>query len=110
MAKAKDKNWVFTFYLAKLCSDNNLPKPQPEYKFHAARKWRIDYFFEQDGVKVGMEIEGAIWTNGRHTRGSGFIKDMEKYNEMAAHGIFLIRFPASDLPTMEMVKLLKRFF
>jgi hypothetical protein len=43
-----------------------------------------------------IEIEGAVWTNGRHTRGSGFVKDMEKYNTATAMGFKLIRIQTGD--------------
>jgi hypothetical protein len=41
---------------------------------------------------VAMECEGAVWTGGRHTRGSGFVADCEKYNEAARLGWFVFRF------------------
>ena len=47
-----------------------------EYRFHNSRKWRAD--FCNPLYKIIVEIDGAVWSNGRHTRGSGFIKDMEK--------------------------------
>ena len=40
---------------------------------------------------VAIEIEGGSWSNGRHTRGSGFIKDMWKYNEATRRGWKLVR-------------------
>ena len=45
-------------------------KLTPEYRFHPTRKWRLDWFHESG---VGVEIEGGIWTKGRHTRGKGFL-------------------------------------
>jgi len=51
----------------------------PEYKFHPKRKWRFDWANLE--LKIAIEIEGGAFTNGRHTRGAGFINDMEKYNE-----------------------------
>jgi very-short-patch-repair endonuclease len=73
----------------------------PEYKFHETRKWRIDFYFESGQKKVALEIEGGVWSGGRHTRGSGFQKDMEKYNEMTKHGILLLRFQPKDLDSPE---------
>jgi hypothetical protein len=44
-----------------------------------------------------IEIEGAVWTGGRHTRGAGYIKDCEKYNEAAFNGWAVIRLTGSDI-------------
>lgn len=63
-----------------------------EYKFHPKRKWRID-FFNLD-INLALEVEGGVWTNGRHVRGSGFINDCHKYNELVLMGFRLLRFTA----------------
>lgn len=72
----------------------NGPKLIPEYRFHPTRKWRIDWWHESG---VAIEVEGSVWTKGRHTRGSGFLADMEKYNALAERGILLFRIPAHDI-------------
>jgi hypothetical protein len=41
--------------------------------------------------KVALEIEGGVWTNGRHVRGKGFLGDIEKYNAAAVRGWRLLR-------------------
>lgn len=46
---------------------------------------------------MAIEIEGSVWTKGRHTRGSGFLADMEKYNALAERGILLFRVPAHQI-------------
>jgi len=85
-----------------------LPKPVQEYKFHPVRKWRIDYYFEANGRKVGLEVEGGIWTGGRHTRGAGFAGDMEKYNAAAAMGITIVRVVPGDLLKLKTFELVKK--
>ncbi len=47
--------------------------------------------------KVAVKLEGAVWTNGRHTRGSGFIKDIEKYPQLTLDGYRLPRFTTTNL-------------
>lgn len=91
----------------QFCVSEGLPKPIAEYKFHPKRKWRIDYYFEHKNQKVALEVEGGVWTNGRHTRGKGFTKDMEKYNQLSAHGIFLIRCVPKKLLKSDTIKLIK---
>jgi very-short-patch-repair endonuclease len=60
-----------------------------EYKFHPKRRWRFDFAWPDH--KLALECDGAVWTNGRHTRGSGFVKDMEKFNEAARLGWTVIK-------------------
>jgi hypothetical protein len=73
----------------------------PEYKFHPKRKWRFDYLLCHSGsasqVKTAIEIEGAIWTRGRHTRGAGYMGDLEKYREAAALGYKVYRFSTQEV-------------
>lgn len=79
-----DSAWFQT-----LCASVGLPTPIAEYRFHPTRKWRFDYAFVPE--RIAVEQEGAVWVNGRHTRGSGFVADMEKYNAAAALGWRVIR-------------------
>lgn len=67
-----------------------LPLPEREYRFAPPRKWRFDFAYPKR--KLAIEIEGGIWSNGRHTRSSGYIKDMAKYNEAARLGWQVLRF------------------
>jgi len=63
-----------------------------EYRFHPVRRWRFD--FANPEIKLALEVEGATWAQGRHTRGSGFEKDCEKYNTAALMGWRVLRFPS----------------
>lgn len=49
-----------------------------EYRFYKPRKWRFDYALPK--YKIALEVEGGVWTQGRHTRPQGFLRDMDKYN------------------------------
>lgn len=92
----------------QVCAVFGLPEPKREYKFHPTRKWRIDYLFEANGRRVALEVEGGIWTQGRHTRGSGFKKDMEKYNAISAAGIILLRVIPGELMSRRTIELVKQ--
>ena len=61
-----------------------------EHKFHDTRKWRIDLFIP--AIKVAIELEGGVYTGGRHTRPEGFLKDIEKYNNITILGLKLLRY------------------
>lgn len=69
----------------------------PEFKFDAKRKFRFDFYCESNGLKVALELEGGVWSRGRHTRPSGFLRDMEKYNLAASKGILVFRIPSHDI-------------
>lgn len=81
--------------LVALCRDAGLPEPVPEYRFHPRRKWRADYAWPLQRVIV--EVEGGIWTQGRHTRGAGFLADMAKYNAAALLGFHVLRYTPQQL-------------
>lgn len=68
---------------------------EQEYKFHPKRKWRADFHIV--GKKILVEVEGGIWSNGRHTRGKGYIGDMEKYNAAVVMGYQVLRFSTEQV-------------
>jgi len=72
-----------------LCDLEGIAYPIFEYRFYALRKWRFDAAWPDK--RCALEIEGGVWANGRHTRGSGFVKDMEKYNAAVLQGWRVIR-------------------
>ena len=91
-------------FCTALCNAFGLPEPTPEYKFHPARRWRFDYAWEKQ--KVAVEIEGAIWTRGRHVRGSGYIKDCEKYNKAQEMGWVVLRYATGHIEYTQVAKVL----
>lgn len=83
---------------------SNLPLPQAEYRFAPPRRWRFD--FAWPAHKVALEVEGGVWTGGRHVSGAGFVKDMEKYNAAAVLGWRVLRCQPRDLRSAEIYELL----
>lgn len=76
-----------------------------EYKFHPVRKWRFDYAIPS--ALVALEVEGGVWTGGRHINPKGFLNDMEKYNTATLMGWAVYRTTPDDLYTGKTLKLLK---
>ena len=66
------------------------PEPEREYRFHPRRRWRFDFAWPKE--RVAVELQGGIWTQGRHTRGSGYRNDCEKLNaaQFAGWRVFYI--------------------
>jgi hypothetical protein len=60
-----------------------------EYYFHPVRKWRFDYALPE--LKIAIEVEGGVWSGGRHITGTGFLGDCDKYNSAAVMGWIVIR-------------------
>lgn len=50
-----------------------------EYRFHPQRRWRFD--FALPSLLLAIEVDGGIFTAGRHSRGIGQEADMVKGNE-----------------------------
>jgi hypothetical protein len=72
-----------------------LPHPVPEWRFARPRKWAFDFAWPLQ--KVALEVEGGIWTRGRHTQGTGYKADMEKYSRAAILGWRLYRTTPDEL-------------
>lgn len=97
-----------------LCRGYGLPEPVAEHRFAAhvlspkgrPRAWRFDWAWLEQ--KVALEVEGAVWIGGRHTRGAGFLKDMEKYNTAVALGWRVLRCTPKTLTYPETFDLVKR--
>ena len=85
--------------------DAGMPEPEREYRFHDLRRWRFDFAWPE--FKIAAEVEGGVWTKGRHTRGKGFIGDCRKYNEATLLGWDVFRFPPCMLDNGEAIGLLR---
>lgn len=69
--------------------------PVREYRFVPDRRWRADFAWPADRLLV--EVEGGTWTNGRHTRGSGYQADCEKYNAAVLLGWRVLRYTSEQI-------------
>lgn len=88
-----------------LCSQQLGAECVKEYAFYKPRKWRFDYALP--AYKIALEVEGGVWTQGRHVRPKGFLGDMAKYNTAALLGWRVFRCTPSTLLSESTLLLIK---
>jgi len=66
-----------------------LPTPVRELAFAKPRRWRFDYAWPDR--MLALEVDGATWTGGRHSRGAGIEGDAEKACAAAVAGWRVLR-------------------
>lgn len=69
--------------------------PQPQFHFDSRRGWRFDYAWP--ALRLAVEVEGGVFTEGRHNRPIGFIRDTHKYNAAAIQGWCLLRYTLVEI-------------
>src|SRR5579871_3812123 len=85
-----------------------LPVPAPEYRFAPPRRWRFD--FAWPAHRLALEVEGGVWSGGRHVRGKGYERDCEKYSEAALRGWRVLRVTSGMVKDGRALALLSRAF
>lgn len=84
---------------------------QSEFRF-CKRRWKLDYYFKYEygysENEIGIEVEGGVFVQGRHTRGKGYVNDMEKYNEAQLMGIKVFRFTWDQIEKNKEIELVDR--
>lgn len=83
-----------------------------EFKFHPDRRWRCDFrlvdMLGPNNLGIIAEIEGGIFTGGRHVHPLGFTNDCEKYNEATIMGYRVLRFPSSTVKDGTAIEMVRR--
>ena len=79
-----------------------LPAPAREYRFHPKRQWRFDFAWPI--YKVAVEVDGGIYSRGRHVRGAGFERDVEKRNAAILAGWRVLHFTRSHIKTGQAIR------
>jgi len=72
-----DKDGLASLFYKIWCSLDG-PELATEHRFHPERRWRFD--FAHLPTKTAIEINGGVWSGGRHVRGAGYLRDREKIN------------------------------
>ena len=85
-----------------------------EWKFHPERNFAIDFKLQcrQSGYALaGVEVEGGtLFGKSRHSRGEGFERDCEKYNEAARLGIKIFRFTTAQIKSANAIDYIRDFY
>ncbi len=72
-----------------------VPVFKRQYRFaKPERNWLADFAWPE--YRLIVEVDGAVWARGRHTRGSGRVKDMERDNWCALHGWRVLRYTTAQ--------------
>jgi very-short-patch-repair endonuclease len=82
-----------------------LPPHEQEVRFHPTRRWRFDFAWPE--LKLAVEVEGGVFSNGRHSRGKGFTEDCIKYNSAVQLGWRVLRFTTGQVTQGEAVQVIK---
>ncbi len=96
------------FCFEQQCVDRGFMEPIAEYCFAPPRKFRFDWSWPE--VKVALEVEGGVWTQGRHNRPKGFLADISKYNLAGLLGWRVFRTTPTDMKSGKVFELLTAIF
>lgn len=100
-----------------------LPEPEREYRFAAhyvglgprirkrlqeaqLKDWRFDFAWPP--CQVAAEVQGAIWSKGKHTRGAGYENDREKVNAAQLLGWIVLEFTTGMVQDGRALKTIER--
>lgn len=100
--KITDQRDIFTV----ICKTDIHVECVKEYRFHPNRLWRFDYAIPEH--KIALEVEGGVWTDGRHVRAQGFLGDMEKYNTATLMGWRVFRTTPDNLYKLATLNLIRQ--
>lgn len=101
----------------RLLVAGGLPEPVREYRFAAEHvgsgpgvrerlkaaglnDWVADFAWLPQ--RVILEVQGAVWTGGAHTRGKGYTRDLKKARDAARLGWRLIACTPQEMRTPEL--------
>jgi very-short-patch-repair endonuclease len=79
-----------------------LPRPKRQYHFAAEweppRKWAADFAWPDH--KLILEVDGGMFIEGRHNRGTGYTNDRERDNETVCHGWRILRCTSEQVESL----------
>jgi hypothetical protein len=86
-----------------------LPKPEYEFVFHPARRWRFDIAWPF--AKIACEYQGGLFVpKGGHQTVKGMRRDWEKFNEAQILGWTVLLFGPDETRTGNALLVIERTF
>lgn len=98
----------FEDYFSDQIIQAELPKPVKEYRFLPPRRFRFDFAWPE--FQLGVEIDGGVFSNGRHVQGIGYTNDCEKFNLASIEGWRVLRVTTGQVHAGEAIYWLKEYF
>lgn len=83
-----------------------LPPEVCHHVYRKTRDFRCDFAWPEQ--RIILEVEGGVWVQGRHTRGSGFTKDLTKYNLITEAGWTVYRVSQREITSGEALNIIAR--
>lgn len=83
-----------------------LPPPVYELRFAPPRRFRFDVAFVEQ--KLAVEVDGATWRQGRHTRGAGHRSDCIKRNLAVEMNWRVLTYPTDLVMSGEAIRQIER--
>ena len=80
------------------------PNPVREHRFNPPRRYRFDFAWPD--IMLAVELEGGTlskYKKSRHTTGTGFHNDCQKYNQAALMGWTVLRFDSAMINTLDAI-------
>ena len=82
-----------------------VPTAEFEFKFHPSRRWRFDIAWPD--YKLAVEVQGGLFTGGRHTQGAALLKEYQKMNAAAVLGWRVLYFVPREICMLDTIKTIK---
>lgn len=83
--------------LAYQCIADKMPPFVQNYIFMANRKFELDFAWVD--YRIGVEINGGVWSKGAHGRPLAILRDMEKSNLLVLSGWKVLRYTPAEVST-----------
>ena len=85
---------TFAVYMATFAPDL-AARMAEQHPIAPPRKFRLDFAFVPE--RLGIELEGGLYSGGAHARPAGILRDMEKANFAVLNGWRILRYATQHI-------------